>query len=78
MQNETLIRMANQIATFFEPMADQDAAIEATAQHLKRFWTPRMRQSLVQAVDAGQDEGLRELVRVAVVRYRSLFKAVSP
>jgi len=78
MQNETLIRMANQIAAFFEPMADQDAAIGAIAQHLGRFWTPRMRQRLAHAVDAGQDNGLHDLVRIAVARHRRAFKAESP
>jgi len=72
MQGETLIKMANQIAAFFAPMPDREAAIEALAQHLKRFWNPRMRQALVAAIDTGDVDDLHELVRTAVDRYRTL------
>jgi len=70
MDSQNLIKMANQIAVFFEPMPDRDAAIEAMAQHLKRFWNPRMRQRLMQAMDAGQADGLHDLARVCLDRYR--------
>jgi len=70
MPHDKLIRMANQIAAFFAPMPDQDAALEGVAQHIKRFWTPRMRQSLVSAIDAGHAEDLHDLARLAVQRYR--------
>jgi len=72
MQSENLIRMANQIAAFFDPMPDRDAAIEAIAQHLKRFWNPRMRQRLVSAMDVGEADGLSDLARISVARYRGL------
>jgi len=42
---ETLRRMANDIAKNFEAMAHGDAAL-ATADHIKKFWDPRMRQMI--------------------------------
>jgi formate dehydrogenase subunit delta len=39
------------------------------AQHLKRFWDPRMRKEIVAYVDNG-GAGLKELVREAVLKLR--------
>ena len=48
-----MIRMANQIAAFFEayPRAE---ALEGIAKHIKSFWTPRMRQQLDDYIDGGR------------------------
>ena len=43
MNSSNLIRMANQIGTFFESQPDRNEALEGLAQHLQRFWEPRMR-----------------------------------
>ena len=42
MENRDMIRMANQIAAFFEayPRAE---AIDGIGKHIKNFWDPRMR-----------------------------------
>lgn len=40
-----LIYMANQIARNFMTMGEEQAAA-ATAEHITRFWDPRMRQAL--------------------------------
>ena len=40
--NDTLVRMANQIADFFK-IQPADKAVEGTADHIRRFWDPRMR-----------------------------------
>jgi formate dehydrogenase subunit delta len=40
---ETLRRMADDIARNFEAMGHADAAL-ATADHIQKFWDPRMRQ----------------------------------
>ncbi|MCW5724194.1 MAG: formate dehydrogenase subunit delta [Maricaulaceae bacterium] len=45
MREDTLIRMANQIADYFEAYPE-DEAIEGVAGHLKNFWEPRMREQL--------------------------------
>lgn len=45
MTDDKLIRMANQIATFFDSQPGELAAKEI-ANHLTLFWDPRMRAKL--------------------------------
>jgi formate dehydrogenase subunit delta len=61
-----LVKMANEIAAFFEAEPDRAAAIEGVAGHLKRFWDPRMRREIVQWVDERNGEGLNELAAAAI------------
>ncbi|MBW8285179.1 MAG: formate dehydrogenase subunit delta [Rhizobium sp.] len=57
---EKLVRMANQIATFF--LSQPEAVrIEGVANHINKFWEPRMRRELFQHIDKG-GEGLLPLV----------------
>ncbi|EWY36715.1 hypothetical protein N825_25680 [Skermanella stibiiresistens SB22] len=63
MQPKDMIRMANQIATFFKSYP-HDEAVTETAGHIKAFWDPRMRKALYAHVAAG-GEGLDDLVREA-------------
>lgn len=65
MNVETLIKMANQICTLFEPEVAIETAAADTASHLKRFWDPRERHALIQHVDAYGDEELLPVVRSA-------------
>ncbi|CBW74209.1 NAD-dependent formate dehydrogenase delta subunit (fdsD) (EC 1.2.1.2) [Mycetohabitans rhizoxinica HKI 454] len=78
----TLVDMANRIGEFFESMPDRHAALEGIADHLKRFWEPRMRRTLLDALDRGMDPALDELMpiaREALVRYRDrLMPAAAP
>ena len=69
MNIEHLVRMANDIGNFFKSEPDRTTAIDAVAQHLKRFWDPRMRKEIVAYVDNGGVE-LTELVREAVLKLR--------
>ncbi len=66
MDGEHLIRMANQIGAFFAAEPDRPAALEGVANHLKRFWDPRMRKQIVQMLEDGQAEGMQPLVREAI------------
>jgi len=66
MDIDNLVHMANRIAEFFEAMPDQDEARDGIAQHLQRYWEPRMRRELVAHVQANQGVGLRPLVLAAV------------
>ena len=50
---DRLVKMANQIADNFEV---HDDVIERTADHLRRFWAPSMRQSLLDYVREGGAE----------------------
>jgi formate dehydrogenase subunit delta len=40
-----LIRMANQIALNFQAIG-QDNAVAATAEHINKFWEPRMKAAI--------------------------------
>jgi formate dehydrogenase subunit delta len=42
--DEDLIRMANQIATFYGPYP-HDEGLSGVQQHIKDFWEPRMRRA---------------------------------
>lgn len=52
---EKLIRMANQIATFFksQPEAERLAGI---ATHINKFWEPRMRRQFFEMIDAQSED----------------------
>ena len=69
MHADNLVRMVNQIGTFFEAMPDRAAALEEMAQHLRRFWEPRMREQLLAHVDAS-GEGLSNMAAEAIARHR--------
>ena len=61
---ENLVKMANQIA---DNLGFHDDAVERTADHLRRFWAPSMRQQLLDYSAAGGD-GLKPAARAAVQR----------
>jgi formate dehydrogenase subunit delta len=64
MKPEHMVHMANQIAGFFAAYP-REQAIEGIADHLKKFWEPRMRKELFDYVDKG-GTGLEELVLASV------------
>jgi len=43
---QQLVKMANQIALNMAPWGDEEAVAGRTADHLRRFWTPAMRDQL--------------------------------
>ncbi len=59
-----MIRMANQIAAYFEAYP-RNEALEGIAKHIKSFWDPRMRKQLGEYIDGG-GEGLSPLVVTAI------------
>ena len=65
MNSEKLVRRANQIATFFAHEGAEKAPL-SVADHLQKFWEPRMRAQLLAAVASGEAEGLHPLARAAV------------
>ncbi|MBC8008400.1 MAG: formate dehydrogenase subunit delta [Prolixibacteraceae bacterium] len=69
MNIERLVRMANDIGNFFKAEPEHAVAVDGVAQHLKRFWDPRMRKEIVAYVDGG-GTGLMDLVREAVLKLR--------
>lgn len=62
MDTENLIHMANRIGEFFEAMPDRHEAAEGIAQHLRRYWEPRMRRELLAHMQQRQGQGLTPLV----------------
>lgn len=68
MSPEKLVRMANQIATFFESKK-HDEAVTGTAAHISDFWEPRMRKQLFDHIAAG-GAGLKPLVLEASSKIR--------
>lgn len=66
---EDLVRMANQIGEFFSSYPSPDEAADGIADHLRRFWTPSMREKLLHYAERdGKD--LSEPVRAALGRLR--------
>jgi formate dehydrogenase subunit delta len=52
MTPEKMVHMANQIALFFAGYP-QDEAVAGVADHLKKFWEPRMRRQLLDYLASG-------------------------
>jgi formate dehydrogenase subunit delta len=65
MSVEHLVKMANDIGDFFRAEPERADAVAGIANHLQRFWDPRMRRALISYVKEG-GKGLDDLVREAV------------
>ncbi|WP_019936884.1 formate dehydrogenase subunit delta [Bordetella sp. FB-8] len=60
MDISNLIRMANRIGDFFEAMPDREEAVEGIANHIQKFWEPRMRSELLSFLEAHSDGRIGE------------------
>ena len=47
-----IIRMANQIATFFLSQPE-DVRVAGVSNHINKFWEPRMRRQFFEIIDNG-------------------------
>mgnify|MGYP000868822934 CR=1 FL=1 len=70
MNIDNLVTMANQIGTFFASYPDPREGRTEIANHLQRFWAPRMRSRLFLHIDEAQGEGLRPIVIEALEEHR--------
>ncbi|MFZ5784686.1 MAG: formate dehydrogenase subunit delta [Pseudomonadota bacterium] len=70
MSAEKLVMMANQIGRFFTPQRRGDA-VAAIADHIEKFWDPRMRAAIIAHLAAG-GAGLDGPVREAVSRLKAV------
>lgn len=70
---DKLVYMANQIGKFFASQSE-DAAVTGTAEHIRKFWDPRMRAAIFAYLDSG-GTGLDPPVHRAI---QSLRAAASP
>jgi formate dehydrogenase subunit delta len=62
---ERLVSMANDIGAFFNAEADKTVAAQNIANHVKRYWDPRMRREIVAHYREG-GAGLDPVVRSAI------------
>ena len=65
---DKLVYMSNQIGKFFTAENIDTAAVRI-AEHLNKYWDPRMRRAIRAHLDAG-GAGLDPLVREAVAQIR--------
>lgn len=61
-----LVRMANDIADYFQSEPDREVAIAGMVSHITRFWEPRMRRKMLAHFAERHGEGLSELAAAAV------------
>ena len=69
MSIEHLVKMANDIGDFFRAEPERADAVAGIANHLQRFWDPRMRRAIMSYASEG-GQGLDDLVREAVGRLK--------
>jgi formate dehydrogenase subunit delta len=69
MSPDRLIYMANQIGKFFQSQG-HDKAVPGIADHIRKFWDPRMRSAIFAHLDAG-GAGLDSNVRDALATLKS-------
>lgn len=72
MDNQSLIDMANRIGEFFDSMPDREEALDGIADHIRRFWEPRMRRALLGALDEPDTNGVEmsAIVTEALLKHR--------
>ncbi len=75
MHIENLVKMANQIGSFFEAMPDHDEALADIAAHIKKFWEPRMKRAFLAHIEAG-GEGVAPIVLEAVAHHPEMLHIV--
>jgi len=66
-ESQHLVQMANDIGNFFRALPNREDAIAGIANHIKNFWTRRMREKLAEQLSHG-DADLDELPREAIKR----------
>jgi len=75
MSPDRLIYMANQIGKFFQNQG-RDKAVPAIAEHIRKFWDPRMRNAIFAHLDAG-GAGLDSNVHDAIASLKGSLTRVS-
>jgi formate dehydrogenase subunit delta len=70
MSSEHLVQMANDISYFFASEPRREDAIAGIANHIEKFWDPRMRRQIEEHLAQG-GEGLEALAREAIARLMS-------
>jgi formate dehydrogenase subunit delta len=76
MSPDKLRYMANQIATFFASQPENEA-VDGVADHINKFWDPRMRAQLFEIADESI-EGFKPMVVAALSAVNRPEKAETP
>ncbi|SAL73559.1 formate dehydrogenase subunit delta [Caballeronia telluris] len=71
MDLDNLIDMANRIGEFFDSLPDQHEAADSIADHIRRFWEPRMRLAILNSLDdEDASAAMHPIVREALTDHR--------
>lgn len=70
MSPEKLVYMANQIARAFA-YQPHEQAVAATAEHIRKFWEPRMRATIFSHLDSPASSDMSQIAREAVASVRA-------
>jgi formate dehydrogenase subunit delta len=76
MSLDKLVYMANQIGKFFASQGSQQA-VAGTADHIRKFWDPRMRAAIFAHLETG-GAGLDPVVHEAIEQLATAEKAGAP
>src|SRR6516162_10410890 len=79
MNIDLLIKMTNEIGDFFAgaDVRDPQGAARDVANHIKRYWEPRMRAQMLKYYEERQGAGLTDLGKSAVALLHAASKAPS-
>lgn len=78
MHVEQLVTMANQIGQFYESLPDRDEGKTSIADHIRRFWDPRMRRAMLAHMADHGGQGLDPLVHEALLANQSKWAPPPP
>jgi formate dehydrogenase subunit delta len=71
MNVEHLVEMANQIGRYYEAYPNRSEAMAGAAQHIRRYWDPRMRAEFLRHLDGPGVHDLDAFVAEAVRLHRA-------
>ena len=66
MNIDHLIKMANEISSFWQGEVGEEAAAKEVATHLRRYWEPRMRAQMITYYEERHGAGLSDVALEAV------------
>ncbi len=66
MDIDNLVHMANRMGDFFQAMPDRVEAQHGLADHIRKFWDPRMRKALVAHMESTDAHDLHPFVLEAL------------
>lgn len=62
---DQLVMMANDIGHYFASEPEHEVAVDGIADHIRKFWEPRMRRQIFAHLQAG-GQGLEPLPKAAL------------